>query len=84
VPAGQTCVWLGFAADGALGSCGYGTERTSCGFTATPMYWYGNQCASCVLGDGDHDRWTLMGPAAKATVLSTMSGTTFTTCKTSK
>jgi len=84
VAAGQTCVSLGFAADGVLGACEYGSEHTNCGFTATPLYWYGNNCAGCVKNDGSHDRWTLMGPAITAFTLSSMSGTSFTTCKVEK
>jgi hypothetical protein len=81
VPAGQTCISLGFMGDGALGACEYGTERTNCGFSATPLYWYGNNCAGCVKNDGAFDRWTLQGPAIRAFTLSSMSGTEFTTCK---
>lgn len=84
VAAAQTCVALGFAADGALGKCDYGTERTTCGFSATPLYWYGNSCSGCALNDGDHDRWTKQGPAIRADILSNATGTTFTTCKLSK
>jgi hypothetical protein len=66
-----------------LGSCSYGSTRSNCGFTAAPLYhWYGNSCTGCDTHDGDYDRWTLQGPAIKGGVLSTLSGTTFTTCKT--
>jgi hypothetical protein len=84
LPAGRTCINLGFAADGVLGACDYGTERTDCGFSATPLYWYGNNCAGCVKNDGTFDRWTLQGPAIRAFVLSSVSGTEFTTCKVSR
>jgi hypothetical protein len=80
-PAGQTCISLGFAADGELGACEYGSERTSCGFSATPLYWYGNNCSGCVLNDGTFDRFTLQGPAIRAFALSSVSGTEYTTCK---
>lgn len=81
VAEGQTCVGLGFVADGALGECKYGTQYTDCGFTATPLYWYGNDCEGCVKNDGSYDRWTLQGPAISALTLSSVSGTSFTTCK---
>lgn len=81
VPEGQTCISLGFAGDGVLGACKYGSERTSCGFEVTPLYWYGNNCAGCVKNDGVYDRWTLQGPAIQAATLSSTSGTEFTTCK---
>jgi hypothetical protein len=84
VPAGQTCISLGFMADGVLGACDYGSERTNCGFSATPLYWYGNNCAGCTKNDGAFDRWTLQGPALQAFTLSSMSGTEFTTCKVRK
>jgi hypothetical protein len=81
VAEGQTCISLGFVADGVLGACDYGTERTTCGFSATPLYWYGNNCAGCAMNDGTFDRWTLQGPAIRALALSSTSGTDFTTCK---
>jgi hypothetical protein len=81
VAAGQTCISLGFMGDGTLGACEYGTERSSCGFSAKPLYWYGNNCAGCTMNDGTFNRWTLQGPAIRAFVLSSMSGTEFTTCK---
>jgi hypothetical protein len=81
VPAGQTCIRLGFMGDGALGECGYGTERSNCGFSATPLYWYGNTCTGCAKNNGSFDRWVLQGPAIRASTLSSMSGTEFTTCK---
>lgn len=84
VATGQTCVALGFVADGSLGSCSYGSEKTNCGFSATPLHWYGNSCVGCELNDGDKDRWTLQGPAIHAEVLSNTTGTMFTTCKVSK
>jgi hypothetical protein len=84
VPAGQTCISLGFAADGKLGSCPYGSQRTNCGFPAMPLHRYGNYCTGCTLNDGAFDRWTLQGPVSSGEMLSTMSGTTFTTCATER
>jgi hypothetical protein len=81
IQAGETCISLGFMGDGTLGACDYGTDRTTCGFSATPLYWYGNNCSGCTKNDGTFDRWTLQGPAIRAFVLSSMSGTEFTTCK---
>lgn len=84
IAAGQTCIGLGFMGDGTLGACQYGTERDNCGFSATPLYWYGNNCSGCTKNDGTFDRWTLQGPAIRASVLSSLSGTKFTTCKIKK
>lgn len=85
VPAASTCRYLGFAADGALGSCNYGsnTGYTNCGFTKTPLERYGNSCASCTPdGAGTFDHWVLQGQIFAAGILSSKSGSIFTTCKT--
>lgn len=80
LPADQTCTALGFAGDGELGNCAYGSDHTSCGFTATPLNRYGNYCTGCTLNNGEYGEWTLQGPIHRGDLLSTMSGTTFTTC----
>jgi hypothetical protein len=84
--AGQTCIALGFAADDVVGSCLYGSDvgYSNCGFSATPLYWYGNACMGCKVGEGQYDHWVLQGPAVRASVLSNMTGSIFTTCKVSK
>lgn len=82
VPEAHTCVALGFKGDGELGECPYGTSLADCGFAARPMHLYGNYCTGCALNDGAFDRWTLQGPIITGNVLSSVSGTTFTTCKT--
>ena len=84
VPEGQTCIKLGFAADGTLGTCNYGSMRSDCGFMLDPLNRYGNTCSGCVLNDGDFDHWLLQGPVKVGAVLSNVSGSAFTTCKTSK
>ena len=82
LPQGYTCISLGFALDGTLGSCLYGSTKTNCGFTIAAFYRYSNQCSGCDVGAGSFDRWTKQGPISNGAVLSSMSGSAFTTCKT--
>lgn len=84
VPTAQTCVKLGFAADGVLGNCAYGASRTNCGYQVTPLHRYGNACSGCELNDGNFDHWVVQGPIKLSGVLSDASGKVFTTCKTSR
>lgn len=81
VPAGQTCIALGFAGDGELGVCNYDQAGTTCGWS-TPLQRYGNYCTGCTVNKGEFDRWTLQGPVSRGPLLSSKSGTTFTTCAT--
>jgi len=78
---GQTCSKLGFASDGTIGSCSFGSERSSCGFSGT-FFRYGNHCSGCDTGAGVFDHYVLQGPLANGSALSTFSGSTFSTCKT--
>jgi hypothetical protein len=84
VPAAQTCIKLGFVADGVLGDCSYGSSLTNCGYAVMPLNRYGNNCSGCVLNDGDFDHWVVQGPVISGDVLSDAAGKVFTTCKTRK
>ena len=77
---GQTCSKLGFVSDGAIGSCSFGSERSSCGFAGT-FFRYGNHCSGCDTGAGVFDHYVLQGPVTNASAISTFSGSASTTCK---
>ena len=79
---GHTCIYLGFLLDGTLGSCSFGSSRSNCGFTIAAFYRYSNECPTCMVGPGSYDRWTKQGPISNGGILSTMSGSAFTTCRT--
>jgi hypothetical protein len=76
-----TCQALGFKGDAQLGGCAFGSGAGSCGFSSS-TYRYGNHCSGCTQNDGTYPKYVLQGPMTTAKVISTMSGTTRTSCRT--
>jgi hypothetical protein len=84
-PAGMpklgTCAALGFISDGTIGTCPYGSADSACGYSVNPLLRYGNLCSGCQQGDGTFSTYQLQGPMVKGSVLSSVDGSTKTTCK---
>jgi len=78
-----TCAALGFVADGALGTCGFGSNyKSDCGFPISSNYYrYGNLCNGCSKNDGPHAAYVLQGYMGTASVLTSVDGKTRTRCK---
>ncbi|HMI91076.1 MAG TPA: fibrinogen-like YCDxxxxGGGW domain-containing protein [Polyangiales bacterium] len=80
----DTCQALGFAADGTLGVCAYGSYAgfSKCGFPIADAFMvYGNLCGGCVEHDGTYDAYVRQGPVLQGDVISSFDGTTKTTCR---
>jgi hypothetical protein len=79
-----TCQALGFLGDQTIGACLFGSDPgyTACGFTLSGGYFrYGNQCVGCTTNDGTYPDYVLQGPMFSAAVMSSVDGTTMTSCK---
>jgi len=77
----QTCQALGFLGDSQLGSCPYGLNQGTCGFSSASSYLYGNNCSGCAVGDGSYAGYVIQGPIYNVMVLSDMTGTVRTGCR---